>query len=167
MSGSADVELTRRDVLKVAGAMAVGASGARTSRAAKANAPLSAASPNVMQQADELLRQMSIEEKAMQLSCVVPLALLDSDGLMRGQADKLIKQGIGHVAGIGLLGHKSTETIAKSVNAIQRYLVSETRLKIPAIFHNEALNGVVSPNFSAFPTPIALAATWDPPWRGK
>jgi hypothetical protein len=41
---------------------------------------------------------MTIEEKAMQLSCVVPLALLDRDGLMRGQADTLIKQGIGHVA---------------------------------------------------------------------
>jgi beta-glucosidase len=115
-----------------------------------------------MQRADELLRQMTIDEKAMQLSCVVPLALLDGHGLMRGQADKLMKQGIGHVAGIGLLGHKSPETIARSVNAVQRYLVTETRLKIPAIFHNEALNGVVAPHFSAFPTPIGLAATWDP-----
>src|SRR5262245_14929464 len=115
-----------------------------------------------MQRADDLLRQMTIEEKAMQLSCAMPLALLDRDGLMRGQADRLIKQGIGHVAGIGLLGHKTPETIAKSINAIQRYLVTETRLKIPAIFHNEALNGVVAPHFSAFPTPISLAATWDP-----
>jgi beta-glucosidase len=105
---------------------------------------------------------MTLEEKAMQLSCVMPLALLDRDGLMRGQADMLIKQGIGHVAGIGLLGHKAPETIAKSINAIQRYLLTETRLKIPAIFHNEALNGVVAPHFSAFPTPIGLAATWDP-----
>jgi beta-xylosidase len=24
------------------------------------------------------------------------------------------------------------------------------------------LNGVVAPNFTAFPTPIGLAATWDP-----
>jgi beta-glucosidase len=116
-----------------------------------------------MQRVDDLLRQMTIEEKTMQLSCAMPLALLDSDGLMRSQADRLIKQGIGHVAGIGLLGHKSPETIAKSINAIQRYLLTETRLKIPAIFHNEALNGVVAPHFSAFPTPIGLAATWDPP----
>src|SRR5215831_16721806 len=114
------------------------------------------------QRADELLRKMSVEEKAMQLSCAMPLALLDRDGLMRGQADMLIKQGIGHVAGIGLLGHKAPETIAKSVNAIQRYLVTETRLKIPAIFHNEALNGVVAPHFMHFPTSIGLAATWHP-----
>jgi hypothetical protein len=53
--------------------------------------------------------------------------------------------------------------LAKSVNAIQRYLVTETRLKIPAIFHNEAMSGVVAPHFTAFPTSIGLAAMWDPP----
>jgi beta-glucosidase len=30
------------------------------------------------------------------------------------------------------------------------------------IFHNEALNGVCAAHCSAFPTPIGLAATWDP-----
>jgi beta-glucosidase len=63
---------------------------------------------------------------------------------------------------VGLAVHKAPETIAKSVNAVQCYLVTETRPKIPAIFHNEAPNGVVAPHFSAFPTPIGLAATWDP-----
>ena len=94
------------------------------------------------------------------LPLVVPIAVLGRDGLMRNQADALLKQGIGHIAGPGLIGHKRPETLAKSVNAIQRYLVTETRLKIPAIFHNEALNGVVAPSFTAFPTPIGLAATW-------
>jgi beta-glucosidase len=115
-----------------------------------------------MQRADELLRSMTVEEKAMQLSSVAPLALLGTDGPMPGQMDGLLGHGIGHVAGIGLLGHKAPDEIAKSVNSIQRYLVTETRLKIPAIFHNEALNGVVAPDFTAFPTPIGLAATWDP-----
>ena len=117
---------------------------------------------DAMQGAEELLREMTIEEKAMQLSSVVPLALLGRDRPIRGQLDTLLGQGIGHIAGIGLLGHKMPEEIARSVNAIQRYLVTETRLKIPAIFHNEALNGFVAPGFTAFPTPIGLAATWDP-----
>lgn len=115
-----------------------------------------------MERADELLRQMTLEEKAMQLVSVVPLTLLGADGPIRDQMDSLLGHGIGHVAGIGLLGHKLPEEIAKSVNAIQRYLVTETRLKIPAIFHNEALNGVVAPDFTAFPTPLGLAATWNP-----
>jgi beta-xylosidase len=149
---------TRRDFLVMSAFAGVALAAWRSAQAQTAPQ----ATTQDLQRADDLLRQMTIEEKAMQLSCVVPLALLDRDGLMRGQADTLIKQGIGHVAGIGLLGHKAPETIAKSVNAVQRYLVTETRLKIPAIFHNEALNGVVAPHFSAFPTPIGLAATWDP-----
>jgi beta-xylosidase len=118
-------------------------------------------SASAAQRADELLQEMTLEEKAMQLSSVVPLKLLGTDGPMPDQMDSLLGHGIGHVAGIGLLGHKLPDEIAKSVNAIQQYLVTETRLKIPAIFHNEALNGVVAAGFTAFPTPIALAATWD------
>jgi beta-glucosidase len=115
-----------------------------------------------MQRADELLRQMTIEEKAMQLSSVFPLALFDTQGTNRSQLEALLKHGIGHVSALGLIGHKTPEKLAKAVNAIQRYLVAETRLKVPAIFHNEAMSGVVAPHFTAFPAPIALAATWDP-----
>jgi beta-glucosidase len=60
--------------------------------------------------------QMTLEEKAMQLSCVVPIAVLGRDGLMRNQADTLLKHGIGHIAGPGLIGHKTPEPLAKSVS---------------------------------------------------
>jgi beta-xylosidase len=135
---------------------------ADTSSPSDTAAAMGTASSAAMQRVDELLRQMTIEEKAMQLSCIVPIAVLGADGPMRNQLDALLGQGIGHIAGPGLIGHKMPETLAKSVNAIQRYLVTETRLKIPALVHNEALNGVVSPGFTAFPTAIGLAATWDP-----
>jgi beta-glucosidase len=115
-----------------------------------------------MKRADALLVEMTIEEKAMQLSCVMPIAVLGRDGLMRNQADALLKHGIGHIAGPGMIGCKTPETLAKRINAMQHYLVNETRLKIPALMHNEALNGVVSAGFTAFPSPIALAAAWDP-----
>jgi beta-xylosidase len=115
-----------------------------------------------MQRAEELLRQMTVEEKAMQLSAVYPMGLLGAEGPIRSQLDAQLGRGIGHVCGLGTFGHKTPETIAKTVNAIQRYLVTETRLKTPAIFHNEALNGVIAPHFTHFPTPIGLAATWDP-----
>ena len=121
---------------------------------------VSSATP--MQRADELLRQMTLEEKAMQLSSVFPLALFDTKGANRSQLDAALKNGIGHVSALGLIGHKTPEVLARSVNAIQRYLITETRLKIPAIFHNEAMSGVVAPHFTAFPTSIGLAATWDP-----
>src|SRR5689334_11865477 len=120
------------------------------------------ASLTPMQRAEDLLHKMTIEEKAMQLSCIYPMSLIGTEGLIRSQLDTQLGQGIGHIAGLGTFGHKTPETIARTVNAIQRYLVTETRLKIPAIFHNEALNGVVAPYFMHFPTSIGLAATWHP-----
>jgi len=151
------MNLSRRTFLAISSAIGAAAASARSAEAK--GTPLDEGS---MQRADELLRKMTLEEKAMQVSCAMPLALFDGKGLMRSQADALLKDGIGHLAGIGMIGNKSPLIVAKSVNAVQRYLLTETRLKIPAIFHNEALNGVVAPGFTAFPTPIALAATWDP-----
>jgi beta-xylosidase len=131
------------------------------SRLAQAQSAGPATNQN-MQRADELLRQMTVEEKVMQLSAVYPMSLLGPEGPSKSQLDAQLKHGIGHISGLGLMGHKTPETIAKTTNAIQRYLVTETRLKIPAIFHNEALNGVCSRRFTHFPTAIGLAATWDP-----
>jgi len=115
-----------------------------------------------LERADALLQQMMLDEKVQQLSATIPIPLLGVDGLIESSATKLLGSGIGHVSAIGLFGHKSPEAIARAVNTIQRYLVERTRLGIPAIFHNEALNGVVAPDFTVFPTAIALGATWDP-----
>jgi beta-glucosidase len=123
---------------------------------------MNATSPTPMERADELLRLMTVEEKVMQLSSMFPMALIGTDGLLRDQLDANLKHGIGQISALGAFGHKSPETVAKTTNAIQRYLLTETRLKIPAIFHNEAANGVVAPQFSGFPTPLGLAATWNP-----
>jgi beta-xylosidase len=88
--------------------------------------------------------------------------MFGADGPLQSELDGQLKHGIGHVAAMGLIGHKTPEQMAKLVNAVQRYLVTQTRLKIPAIFHNEAMSGVVSAHFTQFPTSIGLAATWDP-----
>lgn len=60
-----------------------------------------------MARAEEWLRQMTIEEKAMQLSSVFPLALFNTEGTNRSQLDALLENGIGHVSALGLIGHKT------------------------------------------------------------
>jgi beta-glucosidase len=45
---------------------------------------------------------------------------------------------------------------------IQRFLVEETRLGIPAILHEESLHGVMAAGATCFPQSIGQAATWDP-----
>ncbi|MHC6592785.1 glycoside hydrolase family 3 N-terminal domain-containing protein [Arthrobacter sp. C152] len=57
---------------------------------------------------------------------------------------------------------RTAADLARLNNKVQRYLVENTRLGIPAIMHVEALNGVNAPSFTSFPTGIALAASWDP-----
>ena len=160
------MSVTRRSFLAVRTAVVVGLLLVLLTGVGRTQQPTAsrATDPNLtaQQRADALLKQMTIEEKAMQLSSVFPVGLFGADGPIQSQLDEQLKQGIGHVAALGLIGHKTPEQIAKSVNAVQRYLVTQTRLKIPAIFHNEAMSGVVAPHFTQFPTSIGLAATWDP-----
>jgi beta-glucosidase len=115
-----------------------------------------------MLRADELLRTMTIEEKAFQLSSIRSLSLFGPEGLIEEQLEKLLGRGIGHIAALPSIGYKTPSAVAGYVNRIQRFLVERTRLGIPAIFHSEALNGVLAPQFTSFPTAIGLAATWNP-----
>ncbi|ABW12600.1 glycoside hydrolase family 3 domain protein [Parafrankia sp. EAN1pec] len=112
--------------------------------------------------ADALLRTMTVEEKAQQITGLMPVGLLGVDGLVQTEAERRLGTGIGHIAPLGMLSHRTPANLAKAVNEIQRFLVTRTRLGIPALFHVEALNGVVSPGLTTFPTAIGLAATWNP-----
>ncbi len=112
--------------------------------------------------AADLLARMTIEEKAQQITGVAPWGLIRPGVPDRAQLDHAMGQGIGHVGMFAMFQHRRPHEHAASVNAIQRYLVENTRLGIPAIFHIEAISGLVAPHFTAFPTSIALAGTWNP-----
>jgi beta-xylosidase len=60
------------------------------------------ASLTPMQRAEDLLSEMTIEEKAMQLSCLYPMGLLGAQGPIQSQLDAQLGQGIGHIAGLGM-----------------------------------------------------------------
>ena len=51
---------------------------------------------------------------------------------------------------------------ARKLAALQADLVENTRLKLPAIAHEECLTGFTTFGATVFPTPLALAATFDP-----
>src|SRR4051812_24485820 len=51
---------------------------------------------------------------------------------------------------------------AQRLDGLQRDLVARTRLGIPAIAHEECLTGFTTYGATVFPTPLALAATFDP-----
>ena len=51
---------------------------------------------------------------------------------------------------------------ARIVNGLQRRLVEDTRLGIPAIVHEECLTGFMALGATAFPCPLNWGSTWDP-----
>jgi beta-glucosidase len=116
----------------------------------------------------DLLGRMTLEEKVAQLVClwaerpqVKPQTDFSTD---RGdfspeKARVVLKNGIGQIA--RQRERKDPREAALFANALQKWLVENTRLGIPAIFHDEILHGLMAPKATSFPTPIALASSWD------
>ena len=76
------------------------------------------------------------------------------------RARKLMPHGMGEITRPGDK-HDAREA-TEMANALQKFLVAETRFGIPAILHEEGLHGFVAPGATSFPQAIALAATFDP-----
>ncbi|MEM4086847.1 MAG: glycoside hydrolase family 3 N-terminal domain-containing protein [Saccharolobus sp.] len=111
----------------------------------------------------ELLAKMSLEEKIAQLQAINIENLLEGRDFSEEKAIKFLKFGIGEVGRLrgDTLGLSPNE-IRKIENKIQRFLLENTRLRIPAIMREECLAGVLVYSATSFPQAINLASTWDP-----
>ncbi|MEM1529964.1 MAG: glycoside hydrolase family 3 N-terminal domain-containing protein [Candidatus Bathyarchaeia archaeon] len=118
----------------------------------------------------DLVRKMSIEEKIAQLGSIPASDLLENGKFSHDKASKLIGMGIGQITRLAgrLLEPEAPESprepsrVAEIANDIQRFLVEETRLGIPAIIHEECLSGLMAYGATTFPQAIGLASTWNP-----
>ncbi|MBF4585690.1 glycoside hydrolase family 3 N-terminal domain-containing protein [Curtobacterium sp. VKM Ac-2887] len=109
-----------------------------------------------------LLAEMTIEEKAQQLTCIQPQSVLAVGALNPETAGGVLGNGIGQVAPLTSTGGTTPQQVANEINLIQRHLVENTRLGVPAVFHNEAIAGTQAPGHVVFPTESGVAATWSP-----
>lgn len=114
------------------------------------------------ERASRLLQEMTIEEKAQQLTCIQPHSVLAADGLRADALESVLGNGIGQVAPLTSTGGTTPQRIADEINLIQHHLVDNTRLGVPAVFHNEAIAGTQAPGHIVFPTETGVAATWSP-----
>lgn len=114
------------------------------------------------ERAEDLLSQMTLDEKLAQLGGAWASRLFTEGRLDRDRAFAELGKGIGHVTRIsaetGLRPHRT----AAVANEIQKFLVEETRLGIPAIVHEESTAGFCARGATQFPQAIGLAATFDP-----
>jgi beta-glucosidase len=121
----------------------------------------------VEERAEDLLSRMSIDEKVAQLGGVWAMQLLQNGKFSANQARKLINNGIGQICRAGVGTTLSPEKIVDYVNDLQHFLMENTRLGIPAIVHEECLNGLNSKEATIFPQIIGMASTWNPALIGE
>lgn len=106
---------------------------------------------SVEERVDDLMGRMTLREKVCQLSS----AYAYGGRLELGE----LTDGIGQVGMSN--GTMTLEGNAELVNSIQKFLMEETRLGIPAIFHVETLNGGSLAEAATYPIPLGLAASFD------
>ncbi len=120
---------------------------------------------------EALLGEMTLEEKIAQLGSswpgneelngnVAPM----QDVFARGGVpfEQARANGIGHVTRVFGTAPVSAADGAARVVALQREIVEQTRLGIPAIVHEECLTGFTTYGATVYPTSLAWAATFDP-----
>jgi beta-glucosidase len=128
----------------------------------------------VDQRVKDLLGRMTLEEKVAQLVCLwnskPQVSQQTNISTDRGdfspeKARQVMKHGVGQIA--RQREQKGPRAGAVFANAIQKWLVENTRLGIPAILHDEILHGHMALGSTSFPQPIAMASSWDPDFIAK
>ncbi|MGA2249077.1 beta-glucosidase BglX [Terracidiphilus sp.] len=112
-----------------------------------AKAQTSPFSTGAKQQAEALLKQMTLDEKLGQLNESSGLVI---PGLATEKPDDLIERG-----GVGSI---LWQMDVKEINRLQRIAVEKSRLHIPILFGFDVIHGYRT----VFPVPLAMASSWDP-----
>ncbi|MBI4860920.1 MAG: glycoside hydrolase family 3 C-terminal domain-containing protein [Candidatus Riflebacteria bacterium] len=105
--------------------------------------------PGLEARVDEIVKKMTLEEKIGQLvqySSGIPTG----PGTGRGAYEEMVAK--------GLVGSFLNVTGAAETNVLQRIAMKRSRLGIPLLFGLDVIHGYRT----VFPTPLAMAATWEP-----
>jgi beta-glucosidase len=114
-----------------------------------------------------LLSKMTLEEKIAQLGGVLATPLLEKGRFAPAKTAKILKHGIGHISAPAMTSTLPPLELAAFINDVQDHLRKNTRLGIPAIVHEECLNGFRARGATIFPQNIGLASTWEPDLIGR
>ena len=124
---------------------------------------------------DQLLSQMTLEEKCGQLTCPIGFTLYGKEGDSLWLADEFIQRmdtmPLGSCWAVLRADPWSQKTVetglhpgesARMLNMMQRYAIENTRLGIPLLFCEETPHGHMAVGTTVFPTGVGQASTWDP-----
>ncbi len=135
--------------------------------------PFEDASQPVDRRVEDLLSQMTLEEKTCQLATLYGFARVLKDAQPTpAWKNEVWKDGIANIDenlnGLSIGNrHVPVELVwppsshVRARNAVQRWFVEETRLGIPVDFTNEGLRGICHRKATNFPAPIAIGASFN------
>jgi len=121
---------------------------------------------------DDLLSQMTLEEKTNQLATLYGFGRVLKDELPTAEwKTKIWKDGIAnideHLNGLAYNPQAKTQYSypyskhAEAINTVQRWFIEETRLGVPVDFTNEGLHGLCHDRATPFPGQINTGSAWD------
>jgi beta-glucosidase len=110
----------------------------------------------------DLLARMTRAEKVAQLGSLWGFEVVPESGFDAARLAALGAHGVGEITRLAGSTNLRPVEVAQSANAIQKYLVEETRLGIPAIIHEECLHGLIAAAAPCFQQSIGAAASFDP-----
>ncbi len=117
---------------------------------------------SIKQRIETLLSQMTLDEKLAQLGSYW-IFELQTDGLLDTEKIKgRLGHGIGQITRVAGASSLDPVAAAKAGNELQKFLIEETRLGIPAILHEESCSGAMLLGGTLYPQIIGLASTFQP-----
>ncbi|MFC2085760.1 glycoside hydrolase family 3 N-terminal domain-containing protein [Bacteroidota bacterium] len=111
---------------------------------------------------EALLAQMTLDEKLAQIGSVWIYQLLENMEFSSTKAEALLSHGLGQITRAGGASNLLPEETADVNNAIQKFLMEETRLGIPAMDHEECCSGYMARGAMVYPQAIGIACTFEP-----
>ncbi|SNY94339.1 beta-glucosidase [Cohaesibacter sp. ES.047] len=122
--------------------------------------------------ADDLISRMTLEEKIGQMHAV--WLFLNENGEHQVRSDQftgesnadtlrqMLSCGLGQIT--RPLGTRSIDPAqgVRALNALQKFMLEETRLGIPVMSHEECLSGLMIKGATLFPSSLNYGATWNP-----
>lgn len=120
----------------------------------------SALSPK--ERARDLLDRMDLDEKFSQIQCYNAI-----DTFMGKTVEKEFPYGVGQVSALIATMLDSADSVSGLIARLQKQIMAAGKHHIPAVFHIEALTGVLVTPATSFPCGLGQAATWDPAQQQK
>lgn len=121
---------------------------------------------------EDLLSQMTVEEKSCQLATLYGFGRVLKDSLPTERwKEEVWKDGIANIDeqlnGVGPGYERAYDLIypysnhVKAIYETQRWFVEQTRLGIPVDFSNEGIHGLNHTKATPLPAPVAVGCTWN------